>query len=50
MEPTVIEGRIPIYVYAKELEPEVRAQIERIKDLPFFRDKIVIMPLTYVKL
>ena len=44
MEPTVIEGRIPIYVYAKELEPEVRAQIERIKDLPFFRDKIVIMP------
>ena len=44
MEPTVIEGRIPIYVYAKEIEPEVRAQIERIKDLPFFRDKIVIMP------
>jgi len=44
MEPTVIEGRIPIYVYAKEIEPEVKAQIERIKDLPFFRDKIVIMP------
>ncbi|WP_456343051.1 RtcB family protein [Thermovibrio sp.] len=44
VEPTVIEGRVPIYVYAKEIEPEVRAQIERLKDLPFFRDKIVIMP------
>ncbi len=44
IEPTVIEGRVPIYVYAKEIEPEVRAQIERLKDLPFFRDKIVIMP------
>ncbi|MEO2064877.1 MAG: RtcB family protein, partial [Desulfurobacteriaceae bacterium] len=44
LEPTVIEGRIPIYVYAKEIEPEVRVQIERLKDLPFFRDKIVIMP------
>ncbi len=44
MEPTVIEGKIPIYIYAKEIEPEVKAQIERIKDLPFFRDKIVIMP------
>ncbi|MEO2069132.1 MAG: RtcB family protein [Desulfurobacteriaceae bacterium] len=44
MNPTVIEGRVPIYIYAKEIEPEVRAQIERIKDLPFFRDKIVIMP------
>ena len=43
-EPTVIEGRVPIYVYAKEIEPEVRAQIERLRDLPFFRDKIVIMP------
>ncbi|ADU96993.1 RtcB family protein [Thermovibrio ammonificans] len=44
LEPEVIEGRVPIYIYAKEVEPEVRAQIERIKDLPFFRDKIVIMP------
>ncbi|RKQ63970.1 tRNA-splicing ligase RtcB [Thermovibrio guaymasensis] len=44
IEPTVIEGRVPIYVYAKEIEPEVRAQIERLKDLPFFRNKIVIMP------
>ncbi|SMP04991.1 tRNA-splicing ligase RtcB [Desulfurobacterium pacificum] len=44
MKPIFIKGRIPIYVYAKELEPEVKAQIERIKDLPFFRDKIVIMP------
>ncbi|WP_456457139.1 RtcB family protein [Thermovibrio sp.] len=44
MEPQVIEGRVPIYIYAKELDPEVLAQIERIKDLPFFRDKIVIMP------
>jgi len=43
-EPVVIEGRVPIYLYAKEVEPEVRAQIERLKDLPFFRDKIVIMP------
>jgi len=44
MEPKVIEGKIPIYIYAKDLEPEVKAQIERLKDLPFFRDKIVIMP------
>jgi len=44
VEPIVIEGRVPIYLYAKEVEPEVRAQIERLKDLPFFRDKIVIMP------
>ena len=44
MKPVIIEGRIPIYIYAKEVEPEVKAQIERIKDLPFFRDKIVIMP------
>ncbi|RUM42588.1 MAG: RtcB family protein [Desulfurobacterium sp.] len=44
MKPIIIEGRIPIYIYAKEVEPEVKAQIERIKDLPFFRDKIVIMP------
>ncbi|MEO2083567.1 MAG: RtcB family protein [Desulfurobacteriaceae bacterium] len=44
IKPTVIEGRIPIYVYADEVEPEVKAQIERLKDLPFFRDKIVIMP------
>ncbi len=44
MKPTVIEGKIPIYIYAKEIESEVKAQIERIKDLPFFRDKIVIMP------
>jgi tRNA-splicing ligase RtcB len=44
MKPIFIEGKTPIYVYAKELEPEVKAQIERIKDLPFFRDKIVIMP------
>ncbi len=43
-EPIVIEGRVPIFVHAKEIEPEVRAQIERIKNLPFFRDKIVIMP------
>ncbi|WP_457678440.1 RtcB family protein [Thermovibrio sp.] len=43
-EPIVIEGRVPIFVHAKEIEPEVRAQIERIKELPFFRDKIVIMP------
>ena len=44
IKPTVIEGRVPIYVYADEIEPEVKAQIERLKDLPFFRDKIVIMP------
>ncbi|WP_163327667.1 RtcB family protein [Desulfurobacterium thermolithotrophum] len=44
MNPIVIEGRIPIYVYAREIEPEVKAQIERIKDLPFFKDKVVIMP------
>lgn len=44
MKPLVIEGKVPIYVYAKDLEPEVIFQIERIKDLPFFRDKIVIMP------
>ncbi len=44
MEPIIIEGRIPIYIYAKEVEPEVKAQIDRIKDLPFFRDRIVIMP------
>jgi len=44
MEPLVIDGKVPIYVYGKNLEPEVLAQIERIKDLPFFRDKIVIMP------
>ena len=44
MEPTVIEGRVPIYVYAREIEPEVRHQIERLRDLPFFRERIVIMP------
>ena len=44
LEPKVIDGRVPIYVYAKEVEPEVMAQIERIKELPFFRDKVVIMP------
>ena len=44
MKPLVIEGRVPIYIYAYNLEPEVLNQIERIKDLPFFRDKIVIMP------
>ncbi len=44
MEPTIIEGRVPIYIYAKDIEPEVKQQIERIKDLPFFREKIVIMP------
>ncbi len=44
MEPTVIEGRVPIYVYAREIEPEVRSQIERLRDLPFFRERIVIMP------
>ena len=44
MKPLIIEGKVPIYIYAKDLEPEVLNQIERIKDLPFFRDKIVIMP------
>ncbi|RUM89089.1 MAG: RtcB family protein [Thermovibrio sp.] len=44
MEPTVIEGRVPIYIYAREIEPEVRHQIERLRDLPFFRERIVIMP------
>jgi len=44
MEPIVIDGKTKIYIYAKELEPEVVQQINRIKDLPFFRDKIVIMP------
>jgi hypothetical protein len=43
-EPKVVEGRVPIYVYAKEVEPEVWAQIERLKDLHFFWGKIVIMP------
>ena len=44
MEPQLIEGRVPIYIYAKDVEPEVLAQIEKIKDLPFFREKIVVMP------
>ncbi|SMO40224.1 tRNA-splicing ligase RtcB [Balnearium lithotrophicum] len=44
MEPVVIEGRVPIYVYAKDLEPGVLNQIERIRDLPLFRERIVIMP------
>ena len=44
LEPVVIEGRVPIYVYAREIETEVKAQIERLRELPFFRDKIVIMP------
>jgi tRNA-splicing ligase RtcB len=43
-EPKVVEGKVPIYVYAKEVEPEVWAQIERLKDLPFFWGRIVIMP------
>lgn len=44
MKPIVIDGRVPIYIYADNPEPEVLNQIEKIKDLPFFRDKIVIMP------
>ncbi len=48
MEPVVIEGKVPIYVYARDLEPEVLNQIEKIKDLPFFRKKIVIMPDCHV--
>jgi len=44
MEPQLIEGRVPIYIYARDVEPEVLAQIEKIKDLPFFREKIVVMP------
>jgi len=44
VEPIVVEGRVPIYIYAKQVEPEVMAQIERIKELPFFRKRIVIMP------
>ncbi len=44
MKPIVVEGRVPIYIYAKNTEPEVMAQVERIKDLPFFKDKVVIMP------
>ncbi len=44
MEPKVIEGRVPVYIYADVVEPEVLAQVERVKDLPFFRDRIVIMP------
>ena len=44
LEPVVLEGRVPVYIYADEIEPEVLSQIERVKDLPFFRDKIVIMP------
>ncbi len=44
MKPLVLEGRVPVYIYADAVEPEVLAQIERVKDLPFFRDRIVIMP------
>jgi len=44
MEPIVLEGRVPVYIYADVVEDEVLSQIERVKDLPFFRDKIVIMP------
>ncbi len=44
MDPIVIEGKVPIYVYATELEPEVEQQLERISSLPFFREKIVVMP------
>ncbi len=44
MEPLVLEGRVPVYIYADTVEPEVLAQVERVKDLPFFRDKIVVMP------
>ncbi len=44
MEPLFLEGRVPIYIYADTVEPEVLAQLERVKDLPFFRDKIVVMP------
>jgi len=44
MEPIILEGRVPVYIYADAVEDEVLSQIERVKDLPFFRDKIVIMP------
>ena len=44
MEPKVVEGRVLVYIYAQEIEPDVMAQIERIRDLSFFRDKIVITP------
>ena len=44
MKPLVLEGRVPVYIYADTVEPEVLAQIERVKDLPFFRDRIVVMP------
>lgn len=44
MEPIVFEGKVPVYVYADEVEQDVLSQVKRVKDLPFFRDKIVIMP------
>lgn len=44
MEPIVLEGRFPVYIYAGSVEDDVLSQVERVKDLPFFRDKIVIMP------
>ncbi|WP_457567608.1 RtcB family protein [Desulfurobacterium sp.] len=44
MEPIVIEGKVPVYIYGREIEPEVMEQILRIKDLPFFKHRIVIMP------
>ncbi len=44
----VIDGKVPIYVYAENPEDDVLEQIYRIKDLPFFRKQIVIMPDCHV--
>ena len=44
MKPLILEGRVPVYIYADTVEPEVLAQVKRVKDLPFFRDRIVVMP------
>ncbi|SNR72673.1 RtcB family protein [Desulfurobacterium atlanticum] len=44
----IIEGRVPIYVYAENPESDVIDQVERIKNLPFFRKQIVIMPDCHV--
>ncbi|OMH40664.1 RtcB family protein [Desulfurobacterium indicum] len=40
----MIEGKIPIYVYGKNIVPEVMKQLNMIKDIPFFKKQIVIMP------
>ncbi len=44
MELLLIEGKVPIYVYGNDIETEVMEQLNRVKDLPFFKKQIVIMP------